>query len=231
MAGADGLFIAKEIGGDSIDLVALFELHARVLYDTALRMIAESADSMTLTHSMTDEAAELLYAAQEGRAPIDPLSQRFPGLNVADAYAIQQVSLSRRLGVGLTVVGHKIGLTSEPMQTLLGVDEPDFGYILDDMVLSNGAAVPAAWFCSPASNPRSPSCYASRCAGLGVAVDDVRAATEAVAVALEIVDSRIADWKLTLADTSQAMVRNLAQVQHASRLIAISRPISAHSCL
>jgi len=67
----------------------------------------------------------LLSAAQEGRAPIEPLSQRFPGLNVADAYAIQQVNLSRRLGQGRTVVGHKIGLTSKPMQTLLGVDEPD----------------------------------------------------------------------------------------------------------
>ena len=108
----------------------------------------------------------MLYAAQEGRAPIEPLSQRFPGLNVADAYAIQQVNLSRRLGQGRTVVGHKIGLTSEPMQTLLGVDQPDFGYILDDMVLGNGAAVSAARFCSPPWNPRSPSCYASRCAGL-----------------------------------------------------------------
>ena len=146
---------------------------------------------MTLTHSMTDEAAELLYAAQEGRAPIDPLSQRFPGLNVADAYAIQQVSLSRRLGEGLTVVGHKIGLTSEPMQTLLG-DEPDFGYILDDMVLSNGAAVPAAWFCSPRVEPEVAFLLREPLRGPGVAVNDVRAATEAVAVALEIVDSRIA---------------------------------------
>ena len=87
------------------------------------------------------------------RAPIEPLSQRFPGLNVADANAIQQVNLSRRLGQGRTVVGHKIGLTSEPMQTLLGVDEPDFGYILDDMVLGNGAAVSAARFCLPRVEP------------------------------------------------------------------------------
>ena len=156
---------------------------------------------MKLTHSMTDQAAELLYAAQEGRAPIDPLSQRFPGLNVADAYAIQQVNLSRRLVEGRTVVGHKIGLTSEPMQTLLGVDEPDFGYILDDMVLGNGAAVPAAWFCSPRVEPEVAFLLHEPLRGPGVTVDNVRVATEAVAVALEIVDSRIADWKLTLADT------------------------------
>ena len=156
---------------------------------------------MTLTHSMTDEAAELLYAAQEGRAPIEPLSQRFPGLNVADAYTIQQVNLSRRLGQGRTVVGHKIGLTSEPMQTLLGVDQPDFGYILDDMVLGNGAAVSAARFCSPRVEPEVAFLLREPLRGPDVTVDDVRAATEAVAVALEIVDSRIADRKLTLPDT------------------------------
>jgi 2-keto-4-pentenoate hydratase len=165
---------------------------------------------MTLTHSMTDEAAGLLYAAQEGRAPIEPLSQRFPGLKVADAYAIQQVNLSRRLGQGRTVVGHKIGLTSEPMQTLLGVDEPDFGYILDDMVLGNGAAVSAARFCSPRVEPEVAFLLREPLRGPDVTVDDVRAATEAVAVALEIVDSRIADWKLTFptpSPTTQVLAR------------------------
>src|SRR6185312_7515675 len=90
---------------------------------------------------------------QVRRAPISPLVERYPGLDVADAYAIQQVNLTRRLGEGRTLVAHKIGLTSEPMQTLLGVDEPDFGYILDDMVLANGSAVSAARFCSPRVEP------------------------------------------------------------------------------
>jgi len=120
---------------------------------------------------------------------------------VADAYAIQQVNLSRRLGQGRTMVGHKIGLTSKPLQTLLGVDEPDFGYLLDDMVLGNGAAVSAAWFCSPRVEPEVAFLLREPLRGPDVTVDDVRAATEAVAVALEIVDSRIADWKLTLPDT------------------------------
>jgi 2-keto-4-pentenoate hydratase len=187
---------------------------------------------MTLTHSMTDEAAGLLYAAQEGRAPIEPLSQRFPGLKDADAYAIQQVNLSRRLGQGRTVVGHKIGLTSEPMQTLLGVDEPDFGYILDDMVLGNGAAVSAARFCSPRVEPEVAFLLREPLRGPDVTVDDVRAATEAVAVALEIVDSRIADWKLTFptpSPTTQVLARwcSVSGCPTAPTLIS---PVHGHRC-
>jgi 2-keto-4-pentenoate hydratase len=154
-----------------------------------------------MTPSHIDEAAALLYTAYIGLVPIRPLTECYPGLAVADAYAIQQVNLSRRLRDGRTQVGHKIGLTSEPMQTLLGVSEPDFGYILDDLVLSNGAAAPAARFCAPRVEPEVAFLLGAPLRGPGVTVDDVHAATEAVAVALEIVDSRIAEWKLTLPDT------------------------------
>jgi len=156
---------------------------------------------MTLTHKVIQEAAGLLYAAQAGRAPIDPLTERFPGMDVAGAYAIQQVNLTRCLDTGRTLVGLKIGLTSAPMQTLLGVDEPDFGYILDDMVLANASAAPAVRFCAPRVEPEVAFLLRQPLRGPGVTVDHVRAATEALAVALEIVDSRIADWKLTLPDT------------------------------
>jgi 2-keto-4-pentenoate hydratase len=156
---------------------------------------------MTLTHTVIEEAADLLSAEQTGRAPIGPLTERFPGLDVASAYAIQQVNLVRRKGEGHIVVGHKIGMTSEPMQTLLGVDEPDFGYILDDMVLANGCAVAAARFCAPRVEPEVAFLLREPLRGPEVTIDDVCAATTAVTVALEIVDSRIADWKLTLPDT------------------------------
>ena len=156
---------------------------------------------MTLATGDVGEAAWLLHAAQIHQSPIGPLTQRYPGLGVADAYAIQQVNLSRSLREGRKLVGHKVGLTSRPMQTLLGVDEPDFGYILDDMVLDRGAAVPAAIFCAPRVEPEVAFLLRRPLSGPGVTVDDVRAATEAVAVALEIVDSRIADWALSLPDT------------------------------
>ncbi len=156
---------------------------------------------MTLSRSVIEEAAGLLYDAQANQAPIPPLAERYSGLDVACAYAIQQVNLERHLGAGHALVGHKIGLTSEPMQTLLGVDEPDFGYILDDMVLADGASVDGARFCAPRVEPEVAFLLREPLRGPGVTADDVRAATEAVAVALEIVDSRIADWKLTLPDT------------------------------
>lgn len=154
-----------------------------------------------MTDNALQEAADLLSAALIGRAPIRPLTERYPGLDVADAYAIQQVNLNRRLLEGRKLVGHKVGLTSEPMQTLLGVDQPDFGYVLDDMVLDNRGKVPISRFCAPRVEPEVAFLLRAPLRGPGVTVDDVRAATEAVAVALEIVDSRIVDWQLTLADT------------------------------
>lgn len=156
---------------------------------------------MTLARNLIDDAAALLFAADAGRAPIGPLTERFPKMDLADAYAVQQVNLIRRLRAGRVVVGHKIGLTSEPMQTLLGVDEPDFGYVLDDMVVPDRAAVPGGRFCAPRVEPEVAFLLRDPLSGPGVTPDDVRAATESVAVALEIVDSRIADWKLTLRDT------------------------------
>lgn len=151
--------------------------------------------------SAHDAAAADLWAAHRNQAPIPPLTETFPGFDVADAYAVQQINLRRRIAAGARLVGHKIGLTSQPMQELLGVAEPDFGYILDDMVLSNDATVPVDRFCAPRVEPEIAFLLHRPLRGPGVTVADVHAATEAVAVALEIVDSRIADWKLTLPDT------------------------------
>lgn len=156
---------------------------------------------MTLSAETIRQAADELHAAQEGRTPIGQLSARFPAMTVADAYGIQQANLARRLAHGARLVGHKIGLTSAPMQTLLRVDEPDFGYLLDDMIIANGATVSRDRFCAPRVEPEVALLLATPLRGPGISAEDVRAATAAVAVALEIVDSRIADWKLTLRDT------------------------------
>nr|WP_246398956.1 fumarylacetoacetate hydrolase family protein [Mycobacterium vicinigordonae] len=146
------------------------------------------------------QAAADLWAARRECSPIPPLTQSFPGLDVAGAYAVQEVNMRRRLAAGATLVGRKIGLTSAPMQQLLGVDEPDYGFIVDDMVIT-GEAVAAERFCAPRIEPEVAFLLGSTLRGPGVTVAEVRAATTAVAVALEIVDSRIADWKLTLPDT------------------------------
>lgn len=156
---------------------------------------------MSLTADDLRAAADLLDTARLNRVPIAPLTARYPALSVDNAYAIQKINLDRRLRVGHTVVGHKIGLTSEPMQTLLGVDEPDFGYVLDDMVAPDGGRITVDRFCAPRVEPEIAFLLHTALRGPAVTADDVRAATEAVAVALEIVDSRVADWQITLPDT------------------------------
>lgn len=155
---------------------------------------------MTLARSAISDAAEDLWAAQRDGRPIRPLTEKVPELCVADAYAIQQINLRRQLAAGRILVGRKIGLTSAPMQTLLGVDEPDYGYILDDMVIAAGT-VAAERFCAPRVEPEVAFLLGKTLRGPGITAADVRHATAAVAVSLEIVDSRIADWKLTLPDT------------------------------
>ncbi|MGR3935737.1 2-keto-4-pentenoate hydratase [Streptomyces sp. BRA346] len=156
---------------------------------------------MTLTDAQREEAGRLLREAERTVAAVDPLSELTPGLELADAYAVQQDNIARRLAAGATVVGHKVGLTAVAMQQLLGVDEPDFGHLLDDMVHPDGGSVPAARYCAPRIEPEICFRFAEPLRGPGVTVEDVLAATEAVAPALEIVDSRIRDWKITLADT------------------------------
>jgi 2-keto-4-pentenoate hydratase len=155
----------------------------------------------TAQDALLDEAAERLYAAQATRDSIAPLSETYTDLDVARAYSVQRRNLARHLAEGALLRGHKIGLTSAPMQTLLGVNEPDFGYVLDNMVLADGTAVPRSAFCAPRVEPEVAFLLRAPLRGPGVTIAEVMAATEAVAPALEIVDSRIADWRITLADT------------------------------
>ena len=156
---------------------------------------------MSLTDEQRAEAAWLLRMAEHHVTPIDPLSALLPGLDPADAYAVQRDNIARRLAGGATVVGHKVGLTAAAMRRLLGVDEPDHGQLLDDMVHRDGALVRAARYCAPRVEPEICFRLARPLRGPHVTVEDVLDATDAVAPALEIVDSRIRDWRITLADT------------------------------
>ena len=156
---------------------------------------------MTLQDDAREHAAQLLAVAERDTAPIEPLSESLPAMDLADAYAVQQVNIARRLAAGSFVVGHKVGLTAVAMQRLLGVDQPDFGHLLDDMVHTDGATLPAGRYCQPRIEPEICFRLARPLSGPGVTVEDVLAATESVAPALEIVDSRIRDWRITLIDT------------------------------
>jgi 2-keto-4-pentenoate hydratase len=142
-----------------------------------------------------------LFQATEQRRPVEPLTDRAPGLSVQDAYAIQTRVIDRRIAAGARVIGRKIGLTALPMQRLLGVSEPDFGVLLDDMFVEDGDEIPMNSLLQPRVEAELAFVMASELAGPGVTTATALTAIAGVLPAIEVVDSRVADWRIKLADT------------------------------
>jgi 2-oxopent-4-enoate hydratase len=149
---------------------------------------------------LADLAAQL-RAAEDAREPIAPLTEQVPELTVADAYRIQQINVHRRKEEGGLVRGRKVGLTSVAMQQQLGVDEPDFGALFDDMVIEEGDPIPVSELCQPRIEAEIAFLMESELKGPGVSAADALAAVAGALPALEIIDSRVADWKIKLPDT------------------------------
>lgn len=145
-------------------------------------------------------ARELATATTTGR-PVAPVRDRVEGMTLDDAYAVQDAQLAALLAAGRRVVGWKIGLTSVAMQQQLGIDTPDSGYVLDDMVYSAGDAIPAGRFIAPRVEPELAFVLGAPLRGSGVTLEEAAAAVEFVFPALEIIDSRVADWDIGLLDT------------------------------
>lgn len=145
--------------------------------------------------------SEALLAADSRRTPVDPLTASAPALSVDDAYRVQLASVKARIARGRRIIGKKIGLTSKAMQDLLGVREPDYGHLLDDMLLLEGEPCTRSDLILPKVEGEVAFVLKSRLRGPGLHVADVLRATEGVMASLEIVDSRIRDWKIKLADT------------------------------
>lgn len=143
-----------------------------------------------------------LYAALRARTPIAPLAGRVPGLTIDDAYLVSKRLLDRRIADGERVVGKKIGVTSDAVQKMLGVFQPDFGFLTDAMLFESGATIPIG---STLIQPRAEGEIAfvldTDLSGPGVTEADVLVATRCVRPCFEIVDSRILDWKIGICDT------------------------------
>jgi 2-keto-4-pentenoate hydratase len=154
-----------------------------------------------LTDAQRQEAAEALRVAEQTQVAIAPLVQTWPGTDVVDAYEIQLLNIRRRLAAGATVHGHKVGLSSKAMQEMMGVDEPDYGHLLSDMVYGEDAPIPTASFLLPRVEVEVGFVLGDDLPGAGCTVEDVLRCTEFVAPAIELIDSRIADWKIGLCDT------------------------------
>ncbi len=155
-----------------------------------------------MTTVSADRIAQLgdeLFESLLSRSPVEPLTEREPGLLLEQAYRIQEHVIARRLALGDRIIGKKIGLTSRVVQRSLGVDEPDFGQLLASMAASDTIAI------SQLSQPRAEGEIAflleRDLAGPGITNADVIYATRSVMPCFEIVDSRVRDWKIKLQDT------------------------------
>lgn len=147
-----------------------------------------------------DIARTLLDSYTTGK-PIAPLTATYADLTLEDAYAIQLLQIEELTRSGRTVKGHKVGLTSAAMQRLLGVDEPDFGHLLDDFFYLQHDPIPVDRFLQPRIEPEVAFVLKQPIRGPGIAVHEAIAAVDFVLPALEIVDSRIENWKIGLVDT------------------------------
>ncbi len=142
-----------------------------------------------------------LYHALLDRCPVAPLTERFPGISLEDAYRIQLRLLDRRLEKGEMVIGKKIGVTSRAVQEMLGVYQPDFGQLLSRMMFNEGEAIQVGNLIAPRAEAEVAFFLKRDLVGPGITAEDVLAATEAVVPCFEIVDSRIRDWKIRIQDT------------------------------
>lgn len=156
---------------------------------------------MPLNESVINELGDELYQAWKQRSPVAPLTDRIADLTVDDAYRIQLRTIDRRVAAGERHVGKKIGITSEPVQKLFGVRQPDFGHLLSGMSYADGTEIPIGDFIQPKGEGELGFLLRKDLAGPGVTNADVLAATEAVMPCFELVDSRIRDWKIKVQDT------------------------------
>jgi 2-keto-4-pentenoate hydratase len=144
-----------------------------------------------LSQADRSKAADLLIAAETERKPIVQLSKTWPDITIEDAYAISSEVTRRKIAAGAKLIGHKIGLTSKAMQQSSQIDEPDYGHLLDDMMLADGAKVPHGNYCVPRVEPELAFVLGRPLKGPGIGLLDVLRATEYVVPAIEIIDARV----------------------------------------
>jgi 2-oxopent-4-enoate/cis-2-oxohex-4-enoate hydratase len=142
-----------------------------------------------------------LFTALQTRQPVEPLTNRHTDLTIEEAYHIQQRMVQRRLDAGETVVGKKIGVTSKAVMDMLGVYQPDFGYLLSGMVYGDGQSISLDALIQPKAEGEIAFILKKDLVGPGVTSANVLAATDCVMACFEIVDSRIRDWKIKIQDT------------------------------
>ena len=156
-------------------------------------MIASQVRNRHLAHA--------LYVALRERCTIPPLVEQDPTLGIDDAYAISLATLALREADGERVIGKKIGVTSKAVQDMLGVHQPDFGFLTDRMLVEGDIDIDGNALIAPRAEAEIAFILKSALNGPGISAADVIAATEAIVPCFEIVDSRIDDWRISIVDT------------------------------
>ncbi len=155
-----------------------------------------------MTPTSLAELGAQLYEALKTRLPVSPLTTRHPQMTIEEAYGVSQHFLQNRFKHGEVLIGKKIGVTSRPVQDMLGVHQPDFGYLTSAMYVPPGEPM---FISDSLIQPRAEGELAFRLhsdlVGPGVTHEDVLRATAAVIPCFEIVDSRIQDWRIRIQDT------------------------------
>lgn len=145
--------------------------------------------------------ARRLWDAEADVTPIAPLTDEYPDLTADDAFEIQLVNIRRKLDAGAVVTGHKVGLASKAMQEMMGVDEPDYGHLLDTMEYFEDQPVEAARFCFPRVEVEVGFILGADIPPEGCTQEEAAEAIEWVVPSIELIDSRIRDWRIKLPDT------------------------------
>ncbi|WP_028080081.1 fumarylacetoacetate hydrolase family protein [Solimonas soli] len=158
---------------------------------------------MALPQTTVVTLGDELYAALRERRTVAPLSERVPGIDIDDAYNISLHFLHRRTANGEALIGKKIGVTSKAVQDMLGVHQPDFGFLTDRMQVKNGArvSIKGSGLIQPRAEGEIAFVLKKDLKGPNVSEDQVLDATDYVCPCFEIVDSRITDWKIRIQDT------------------------------
>ncbi|WP_156291365.1 2-keto-4-pentenoate hydratase [Oceanobacillus salinisoli] len=147
------------------------------------------------------EAATRLLEAEKSKHVIQPLTETYPGITVDEAYHTQLEFIQRKVDEGAIIVGKKIGATSKAIQNMFGVNQPDYGHLLDDMMYVEGEVISLKDFIQPKVEFEIAFKLKKDLKGPNVTVMDVLEATDYIAPAIEVIDSRIANWEIKFEDT------------------------------
>lgn len=153
-----------------------------------------------MTSISHDDLARRLRAAYSGGA-VSPLRDGLDPVDVEGAYAVQTINTRFWEAQGRRIVGRKAGLTATAVQRQLGVDQPDFGVLFGDMQIVDGGVLDPALALQPKAEAEIAFVLGADLPDPATTPDMVAAAVATVHTAIEIVDSRIADWKISFADT------------------------------